>query len=217
MNIGLAAVLLAIAQTIQSPYPALALVILSKWRIIAVRPRFWWANIQANLVDLTVGIGVVGLMYLSVSSLYFRIGLAVFYAIWLTVIKPMSKRWQVALQSAVAIFIGVTALMAVSYDWPIFLHSYDEEQTVLFAAIWGIIFAEMGWLAYYWTFSYGRLLFGGIPQITIILLLLSLSASKAYQSYKKHDSIRFSDISGPVALTIATTVVMLVFLNSVVI
>ena len=234
LNIGLAAVLLAIAQTIQSPYPALALVVLSKWRIIAVRPRFWWANIQANLVDLTVGIGVVGLMYLSVSSLYFRIGLAVFYAIWLTVIKPMSKRWQVALQSAVAIFIGVTALMAVSYDWPVlavvplmflmgysvarhFLHSYDEEQTVLFAAIWGIIFAEMGWLAYYWTFSYGRLLFGGIPQITIILLLLSLSASKAYQSYKKHDSIRFSDISGPVALTIAITVAMLVFLNSVLI
>ena len=145
LNIGLAAVLLAIAQTIQSPYPALALVVLSKWRIIAVRPRFWWANIQANLVDLTVGIGVVGLMYLSVSSLYFRIGLAVFYAIWLTVIKPMSKRWQVALQLAVAIFIGVTALMAVSYDWPIlavvplmflmgysvarhFLHSYDESK-----------------------------------------------------------------------------------------
>ncbi|RKV95158.1 MAG: hypothetical protein D8G53_09440, partial [Candidatus Saccharimonas sp.] len=59
LNLGLAAVLLAIARTIQSPYPALALVILSKWRVIAVRPRFWWANIQANLVDVAVGVGIV--------------------------------------------------------------------------------------------------------------------------------------------------------------
>ena len=61
LNIGLAAALLVIVQTIQSPYPALALVILSKWRVIAVRPRFWWANIQANTVDIIVGISVAGL------------------------------------------------------------------------------------------------------------------------------------------------------------
>jgi hypothetical protein len=97
LNIGLAAALLVIAQAFQTPFPALALVVLSKWRIIAVRPRFWWANIQANLVDLTVGIGVVGLMYLPTSVFYFRVALAVLYAIWLVVIKPMSKRWQVAM------------------------------------------------------------------------------------------------------------------------
>ena len=71
LNIGLAAALLVIAQAFQTPFPALALVVLSKWRIIAVRPRFWWANIQANLVDLTVGIGVVGLMYLPTSVVLF--------------------------------------------------------------------------------------------------------------------------------------------------
>jgi hypothetical protein len=77
LNIGLAATLLVIAQAFQTPFPALALVVLSKWRIIAVRPRFWWANIQANLVDLTVGIGVVGLMYLPTSVFYFRVALAI--------------------------------------------------------------------------------------------------------------------------------------------
>ena len=96
--------MLVIAQAFQTPFPALALVVLSKWRIIAVRPRFWWANIQANLVDLTVGIGVVGLMYLPTSVFYFRVALAILYAIWLVVIKPMSKRWQVAMQSLIAIF-----------------------------------------------------------------------------------------------------------------
>ena len=225
LNIGLAAALLVIAQAFQTPFPALALVVLSKWRIIAVRPRFWWANIQANFV---------GLMYLPTSVFYFRVALAILYAIWLVVIKPMSKRWQVAMQSLIAIFVGVTALMVVSYEWPVsvvvilmfligyssarhFLHSYDEEQTVLLSAIWGLVFAELGWLSYYWTYSYGKSLFGGVSQVTIILLLFSLVASKAYQSYNKHKAIRFSDISAPVILTIGIILVMLVFLNSVVI
>ena len=226
LNIGLATALLVIAQAFQTPFPALALVVLSKWRIIA--------NIQANLVDLTVGIGVVGLMYLPTSVFYFRVALAILYAIWLVVIKPMSKRWQVAMQSLIAIFVGVTALMVVSYEWPVsvvvilmfligyssarhFLHSYDEEQTVLLSAIWGLVFAELGWLSYYWTYSYGKSLFGGVSQVTIILLLFSLVASKAYQSYNKHKAIRFSDISAPVILTVGIILVMLVFLNSVVI
>ena len=52
-------------------------------------------------------------MYLPTSVFYFRVALAVLYAIWLVVIKPMSKRWQVAMQSLIAIFVGVTALMVV--------------------------------------------------------------------------------------------------------
>ena len=118
LNLGLAAVLLAIAKTIQSPYPALALVILSKWRVIAVRPRFWWANIQANLVDVAVGVGIVGLMYLPNIGFTIQTVLAVLYAIWLIVIKPLSKRWQIALQAGCAIIVGMTPLMAVSYDRP---------------------------------------------------------------------------------------------------
>ena len=97
LNLGLAAVLLAIARTIQSPYPALALVILSKWRVIAVRPRFWWANIQANLVDVAVGVGIVGLMYLPNIGFTIQTVLAVLYAIWLIVIKPLySCRYDIA-------------------------------------------------------------------------------------------------------------------------
>ena len=234
LNLGLAAVLLAIARTIQSPYPALALVILSKWRVIAVRPRFWWANIQANLVDVAVGVGIVGLMYLPNIGFTIQTVLAVLYAIWLIVIKPLSKRWQIALQAGCAILVGTISLMAVSYDWPVsavvflmfllgygaarhFLHSYDEEQTTLLSFVWGLVFAELGWLAYYWNFSYLRTLAGGIPQITIILLLISFCGGKVYQSWKKHKKIIFSEIVGPVFLAVATTLVMLLAFNSVVI
>ncbi len=35
---------------------ALSIIVLSKWRMFAVRPRFWLANIRANAVDLIVGL-----------------------------------------------------------------------------------------------------------------------------------------------------------------
>ena len=35
---------------------AASLIILSKWRMFAVRPRYWPANLRANGVDLTVGL-----------------------------------------------------------------------------------------------------------------------------------------------------------------
>ena len=234
LNVGLAGVLFLMAQAIPSPYPALVIVLLSKWRVIAVRPRFWWANLQANLVDIIVGASVVGLMYLPNLGLTAQIVLAVFYAVWLLFIKPLSKRWQIALQAACAVFIGVTSLMIVSYDWPValvvlmmfligygaarhFLHSYDEEQIVLLSFICGIVFAELGWLAYYWTFSYSAILAGSIPQVTFILMLLSFCAASAYRSWQKHKKFLFSEVAGPIFLTVATIVLMLVVFNSVVI
>ena len=237
LNIGLAAALLVIVQTIQSPYPALALVILSKWRVIAVRPRFWWANIQANTVDIIVGISVVGLMYLPGVSTLVRVLLAIFYAVWLVIVKPMSKRWQVTLQAAVAIVTGTIALMAVSYDWPVsivvalmfligysaarhFLYSHDEEMIVQLSVVWGIIFAEFGWLGFYWNYGYSTALaggVGGVPQVTIILILLSVCAERAYQSWKNHQTIQLSDIIGPVVLSASLIGLMLTVFNSVVI
>ena len=38
---------------------ALSIVVLSKWRMFAVRPRFWSANLRANAVDLMVGLSAV--------------------------------------------------------------------------------------------------------------------------------------------------------------
>ena len=44
---------------------ALILILVSKWRIFAVRSRYWGVNILANLVDIVVGFGMVGLIYLA--------------------------------------------------------------------------------------------------------------------------------------------------------
>ena len=39
------------------------IVLFSKWRVFAVRPRYWWPGIKANAVDIIVGISFVFLIY----------------------------------------------------------------------------------------------------------------------------------------------------------
>src|SRR3954467_2211669 len=77
---------------------AILVVILSKWRMFAVRPRFWPANIRANAIDLMVGLSVVLFMTHS-NSMLLQFVWAALYAIWLIAIKPRSSVLMVTLQA----------------------------------------------------------------------------------------------------------------------
>ena len=234
LNIGLVATLLIISQTIQHPAFAIALVLLSKWRVFAVRPRYWWTNLQANMVDIIVGLSIAVMMYVPNVTFVVQLGLGLFYAIWLVLIKPMSKRVAMMWQSATAILLGTMSLFMVSYEWPVsiivismvvigysasrhFLFTHDEQHIVFLSAIWGILFAEIGWLAHFWTFGYALPGAGALklPQVTIILLLLSFLGERTYRSWKKHGSVELSDVMAPALLTGALTFVILLFFNSV--
>src|SRR5690606_27843105 len=92
LNVGLAITLLILVLAVQSPLPAFVLVLLGKWRILAVRPHFWFKNIQSNLVDIIVGLSVVVLLYGASGSLPLQVAITLFYAVWLLFIKPRSKR-----------------------------------------------------------------------------------------------------------------------------
>lgn len=241
LNIGLVAVLFVMSQTIQYPVGALVLVLLSKWRVLAVRPRFWLTNIQSNMVDVIVGVSVVALMYAphvtarEQLTVWVQAGLAVFYAAWLVIIKPMSKRWQMMLQAGLATFFGMTALFAVSYEWPVvivvalaagigysvarhFFLAYDDDQTTFLSLVWAVIIAEVSWLVHYWTFSYS--LFGvsalRIPQGTIIIMLLSFVAERVYRSWRKRGAVVSVDVAGPAVMAAVLIIVVLVLYNSVV-
>ncbi len=48
---------------------AFSVVLLSKWRMLAVRPRFWPANVRANAVDILVGLSIVVFMSHTSSAL----------------------------------------------------------------------------------------------------------------------------------------------------
>ncbi len=234
LNVGLAAGLFAVVLAIKSPLPAFALVILSKWRILAVRPRFWFANIQSNLVDIIVGLSVVVLLYAASGSLVFQVFIAAFYAVWLLLIKPRSKRLYVALQAGIAAFLGTTALFTISYDWYVpvvvlcmwvigyssarhVLSNYHEAERTFFAMIWGLIIAEIGWLGYHWAFAYSLPGFGGVKlsQTALIVLVLGFLAERAYDSYHHNDgTIRSHDIMLPAVFAVSVILVILVFFNT---
>ena len=242
LNIGLAIALLLIIRYTESIPLAIALVVLSKWRVFAVRPRFWWANLRSNIVDFIVSISVVLHMYalngaaIEEPRKLILLGImAVLYIGWLLYIKPRSKRSFVALQAGIAIFLGASALFTVSYNWPVslvviamwvigysaarhILSSYDDETHGLFLGIaWGLVLAEIAWVAYHWAIAYSLPFVSSIqiPQAAIIVALVSFLAYKAYDSFHHHAKIRTTDIILPLLFTLSVIVVLLVLFNRV--
>ena len=234
LNVAFAIALLVILLAINSPAPAFALVLLSKWRILAVRPRYWFVNIQTNLVDLIVSLSIVILIYSASGALAMQIILTALYIGWLLYVKPKSKRVFVAIQAGAAVFLGVSALMMVSYDWyasPVVLimwligysaarhvvGSYDETHASFYSLVWGLVFAELGWLAYHWTFAYPIPGIGDIQlsQAALLALAISFLAERAYSSYTRHGSIRSSDIIMPTLLSVSVIIILLTLFNTI--
>jgi hypothetical protein len=182
LNIAYAgALLVLVAPGVDLPYLAFALVFLSKWRVIAVRPRFWFANVQANFVDFMVGISVVTLMLLTAASTpWVSVLLAVLFVFWLLVLKPHTvKRW-ILIQAAVAQFISLMALFSLAHTFelkPIITDSSfltvvlawvigymsarhalssfrGEDERSFLSLIWGFVVAELAWLTHHWTIAY---------------------------------------------------------------
>lgn len=234
LNVAFAVALLVILLAINSPAPAFALVLLSKWRILAVRPRYWFVNIQTNLVDIIVSLSIVILIYSASGALAMQILLTALYIVWLLYVKPKSKRVFVAIQAGAAVFLGVSALMIVSYDWyasPVVLimwligysaarhvvSSYDETHASFYSLVWGLVFAELGWLAYHWTFAYPIPGIGDIQlsQAALLALAISFLAERAYSSYTRHGSIRSSDVVMPALLSVSVIIILLTLFNTI--
>ena len=234
LNVALAVVLLMIVLAIKSPLPAFLLILLSKWRIFAVRPRFWFKNIQSNLVDVIVGLSVVVLLYAASGSLGVQVVITALFAAWLLFVKPRSKRSYVAFQAGAATFLGTTALFMESYDWPgtvvvlamwligyasarHILSHYKESDRTFFSMIWGLISAEIGWLGYHWAFAYSLPGLAGIDlsQTALIVLLLGFLADRVYSSYYHNEGvIRSSDVMLPAIFSVSVLLVILVFFNT---
>jgi len=241
LNVGLAAVLLIVIRVTGSPWPAFGLVLLSKWRVLAVRPRFWFANVQADLVSLIVSLGFVILLYginqtsgMDTKVFVTQILLTIFYIGWLLFLRPQSKRKYIIAQAGVALFVGVTAVYTLSYNWTAslavllmwligyatarhVLNNYDESHVALLSLSWGLVFAEIGWLAYHWTMAYQLPILTNVlvPQISIIALCLGFLAQQVYDSYSRYQKVRFTDIILPLLFTIGIIAVLVFAFNSV--
>lgn len=233
LNVGLAVAVLISVLATGTPWLALALVLLSKWRVLAVRPRYWFAHVEANMVDMIVSAGTVVLIYLAGQTtdgngLTVQISLAVLYSLWLLFLKPRTKVNDIAIQAGAAVVVGTMALASVSYEWPSsvvviamwligyscarhVLVSHSESDIRFLSLLWGFVFAEIGWLVYHWTIAY-PLFFAPqikVPQATLLLTALSFLVERAYHSYIKHETIRRNDIMLPLIFTVVLLAALL--------
>lgn len=135
-NIAFAGATIFLTIAFETPWPAIVLVLLSKWRVIAVRPRYWWANFLSSLPDLSIGIGIVVMSWyagqiadgylakgysLPVPALAVQVILGVLFAVWLVVVKPMHSEKAVAFQALASQFIGLTAIFTLGQFMPLVL------------------------------------------------------------------------------------------------
>lgn len=230
LNIALAIALLVVVIVVNVPWPALGLVILSKWRIFAVRSRYWMANIRANMIDLIVGISMVVFLYAAGEDRITQICLVALYVAWLLFLKPQSKRKYVASQAAVGLLFGIAAIVQISPEIPssiVVLASWlvgcaaarhvlsvEHETHINFLSLlWGFVVAEVMWLTYHWTIGYQVGASLQLSQVTIIVLALSFLAERIYMSYRRNNGVvTSSDIFMPALLSVSVIgVVLFVF------
>jgi hypothetical protein len=229
LNIALAIMLLVLVLVVNVPWPALGLIALSKWRVFAVRSRYWAANIRANLVDTILGVSMVVLLYESSGFLVTQIGLTALYIAWLLFLKPRSKRPYVAAQAMIGLVFGIAAIVQISPTLPVsvivlfswivgyastrhILSVQHESHINFLSLLWGFVVAEIMWLSYHWTIGYH---IGGplqLSQVVVILAALSFLAERVYVSFNKSGKIQSSEVMMPALLTLSIIgVVLFVF------
>ena len=230
--LGIGAVLITVLSG--SPILGILLVLISKWRVFAVRARYIWLNLKSNLVALIVGLSVVLISYYAGSELMIvHFLLMIFYSVWLLFIKPMTSENATLAQSLVAVFLGMSAatimtaninavflvllafLIGYAASRHVLVQSNDKDFT-LTTLVCGLVFAEVAWLCHSWAIIYT---FGTtgirVPQLAIILTIFAFVYNYARQAMIKYqDDFRFKHIVGPVIFgVVLIAIIVLAFSN----
>lgn len=199
---------------------ALVFVVLSKWRILSVKPRYWLPLVRANAVDFIVGVSTVIFM-VNTSSGLIQLIWAMAYAMWLVLIKPSSSEFGISLQATTAFIYG---LMAVYMEWGgstnvvimlmvwlvcysvarHFLTAFDERHSAFLANAWAFFGAGLAWITSFWLLYYQA-----ISQVTLLLIVLGVGLATLYyleQSDRLSKLLRWQIVLIMLAVVIITLV-----------
>lgn len=170
---------------------AVLLIILSKWRMFVVRPRYWLTNIIANAVDIIVGLSLLVFMFQSTSAIL-QLLWAAAYGIWLVFIKPRSSVLFVSIQALMSQAVGLVALYMTWVEAPTlgmviatwlisyltarhFFTSFEDDYSDFYAYTWAYFSAALVWLLGHWLLFYGV-----IPQPALLLTVLGFGLAGMY-------------------------------------
>lgn len=198
---------------------AVALVILSKWRIFFVQPRHWTTNLKYNSTDLIVKLSTLGFIIQS-DTLNVQLIWTAWYIFWLIVVKPRSDIVSMGMQAIIGNFLGFSALFQwvdtlnpvifIVGAWLIgfstaghFLSSYDEPLSRVFAHLWALFVAQLAWVLSHWVLAY---LF--IPQFAIITTLLAYTVASLYH-HNYEEKLKPRQLRDQILLTLLILIVII--------
>ena len=170
-------------------------VVLSKWRVFAIRPRYWAASLRANAVDLSVGVSTAIFMSQTQSALI-QLVWAASYAFWLIVIKTLSSTVGVSIQALIAFVYGLMAIYLFFGGSPIwvlmvltwalcysaahhFLSSFEELHIKFIANVFAFFGAALTWILSHWLLFYGI-----VAQPALLLMIIGIYLSILYVLHK---------------------------------
>lgn len=202
---------------------AYGVVLLSKWRMLAIRPRHWPASIRANAIDIIAGLSFVVFMAQAPTQAW-QLVWVLAYEIWLVVIKPRSNSFWISIQAALGQFLGLTALyllwgrasllLLVIASWGIcylaarhFFSSFDEPLTSMLSHIWGYIAAAMTWVLGHWLLYYGFL-----AQPVLFLSILAYGMATLY--YLENNDRLSALVRREVLLIMSAVVIVIILFSS---
>lgn len=195
LNIGLVLVVAFLIGIGLTPI-AILLVVLSKWRVLAVQPHHWLVNIRSNSPDLIVGLSFV--VFMTQSEVFLATLLwVILYISWLLFLKPKTDPAYVGVQAMTSQFMGLTALFWVADSLPDiviilgawfiasvsaqhYLNGYDEPLTKVMSVIWALFVVQLAWLMNRWLIVYPMTDNLIIPQISIVTGVLGYIAATIY-------------------------------------
>lgn len=176
---------------------AFGVVLLSKWRMVAVKSRHWLANFRANAIDIFVGFSAVTFMSLADGQRSVQFLWVALYTAWLLFIKPQSSPLWVGLQaligqtaSLVAVFLVwntidgeaflTVAVWAITYlSARHFLTAFDEAMSRVTAYTWAFFCASLTWLSTHWLLFYYS-----VSQPALIITVIGYGMAALY--YLEH-------------------------------
>lgn len=170
---------------------AILLIILSKWRMFAVRPRYWMANLISNGVDIMVAVSLV-LFMASTSVAWWQLLWTALYMGWLIWLKPRYDVLSVSAQAMVGQLLGLGLLYLkfgdssivalVAGTWLVaylsarhYLTSFEEDHAALLAHIWAYFSASLAFVLSHWLLFYGT-----IAQIIVVLTTIGYGLAALY-------------------------------------
>jgi hypothetical protein len=170
---------------------AIFLIFLSKWRMFAVRPRYWVANLISNGIDIIVAVSLVVFMA-STTVVWWQLFWTFLYGAWLVWLKPRYDVLSVSAQAMIGQLLGLSLLyikfgdssitVLVAGTWLVsylaarhYLTSFEEVHGPLLAHIWAYFSACLAFILGHWLLFYGS-----IAQIIVILTTIGYGLAGLY-------------------------------------